>query len=216
MADITVPQSLVDRINLLERQVRALRAPQLQNSSLTGGKITALNDTGQRVAEYGSLVGGGYGLAVNDADTLESLFIMSDDDGLVTPDRHHNWRDATNGFVNVTAGAFTPVYRTVVLLPVARVVRCVVTTIQAAATTGELRLTIEGVASTSTKTLPAGVQTETVFMWAHGQSIGLGGFAQSWVLEARRTAGAGNVTVYEPDGLFEASALTPAGGGLLS
>lgn len=216
MADMTVPRTLADRLADIERRLRAMeRAPQLQDSSLTGGSITALNDAGQRVAEYGELVGGGYGFAVNDANTLNSVFVMNDSNGLSAPDRHHGWRDA-NASVNVTSATFVPVYRTLVLIPASRVVQVVVVTLQGAGTTGELRLSIGGVASTAVKTLPAGVQTDTIFMWAHGQPIGLGAAPQGWVLEARRTAGAGNVTVFEPDGLHESSIIAPAAGGLFS
>src|SRR5690606_9353405 len=121
MSDLANSPSLARMLGDLERRIRALEgAPQLQRASLTGGAITALNDLDQRVAEFGQLVGGGYGLAVNDSDNLQSLMIVSDDEGWLVPYQHHPVRDA-NDFVAVTSGSFVTVYRCYIPVPVAHV-----------------------------------------------------------------------------------------------
>ncbi len=216
MADLTVPQTLLDRLAALERELRAMkRSPQLQQSSLTGGKITALNTAGDRVAEYGELVGGGYGVAVNEASSLSSLLIVSDATGWSAPALGHGWRDAS-AFKPVTSATFEPVYRASIRYPVSSVLLVDVVTVQDAGTTGELRLRIEGGPTTTVKTLPAGTQTTTLFRWEHGRQLGTLGLQLLLVLEARRTGGTGDVNVYEPDDVFESSLFTAATGGLES
>lgn len=216
MAENTINPTLAGIIRDIHRRLRLLEAaPQLQNSSLTGGTVTALNADGDRVAEFGALIGGNYGFAVNEAASLHTLMLVDDADGWSAPVWQHAWRDASAS-VGVTSGSFTPVYRTRIPVTMSTVILTSVVTIQDAATTGELRLTIEGVTSTTAKTLPAGVQTDTTFSWEHGQDLGLGGDLLSMIIEARRTAGAGTIHVFHPDPLESCSAYTPAAGGLLS
>lgn len=215
MGEVAVNPTLQAMFREIDRRLRALEsAPQLQNSSLTGGSIVALNDVNQRVAEFGALVGGDYGFAVNEALSLRTLMLVTDAEGWTVPVWQHAWRSASAS-VTVTSGTFTPVYRTVIPVPMSTVIATQVTVITDAATTGELRLTIEGVTSTSVKTLPANVQTDTSFAWAHGRDIGLGAAPMSMMVEARRTSGAGNVYVFAPNPLESSSGYAPSPGGLV-
>ncbi|MFN0028414.1 MAG: hypothetical protein ACKV2O_14730 [Acidimicrobiales bacterium] len=201
----------------VERRLRALeRAPQLQNSSLTGGKVTALNDAGQRVAEFGKLAGGGYGIAVNDSGSLVTLIGVQDDTGWIAPGLVYPWRKITDGVV-VTSPTFVTTYRTNILDLGGNTIVTAVSCFCPAATTGELRLSLPGFGSTANKVLAAGVTTVTQFRWLHG--IALGAFSPELNVEVRRTAGAGNIDVFEPDPIAVRSNLLVTGatsGGIFS
>lgn len=214
MADPAVPQTLADRLAALERRLASLeRSPQLQNSSLTGGTITALNDSGQRVAEFGQLAGGNYGFAVNDALSTQTILLVDDARGVSVPVIEHAWLKADD-FTVVTSGSFTTLFRCHVSVPLAQVYSVTVVVTTAVATTGEVRLNIPGFGTTNAKSCPAAAQTDAVFAWDPGMALGLGSTPFDIEVQARRTSGAGNVNVYTPYPIRESSAYPAVAGGV--
>lgn len=215
MADLASTPDLRRILQDIDRRLRNLEgAPQLQRASLTGGKITALNADGDRVAEYGELAGGGYGVAVNDADTLNTLLLVNDIDGVHVPVIEHAWQKA-NDSVAVTSGSFVTAWATLIPVPLARCITATITVVTGAGTTGEVRLTAVGIGSTTAKTCPAGAQTDATFSWDLGTNLGLGVSGVLINVEARRTGGANSVAVFEPLSLRESSAYTAVVGGLV-
>ncbi|MGE0344168.1 MAG: hypothetical protein AB7O86_14010 [Porticoccaceae bacterium] len=214
MGDLTTSPDLARTIAELERRIRTLEtASQLQRSSLTGGTITALNDSGDRVAEFGQLVGGNYGFAVNDALSAQTLLLVDDARGVSVPVIEHAWLKADD-FTVVTSGAFTTLFRCHVSVPLAQVYSVTVVVTTAVATTGEVRLNIPGFGTTNAKTCPAAAQTDAVFAWDPGMALGLGSTPFDIEVQARRTSGAGNVNVYTPYPIRESSAYPAVAGGV--
>lgn len=132
------------------------------------------------------------------------------------PILQHGWRASPATVVAVTSATFVTAWTLTIQGPSSSVVSVTVTTVQGAGTTGELRLTVSGGGSTTAKVLPAGVTTTTVFRWAHGALTGSGAAPITILLEARRTGGANNVDVQQPDALAESPLVTPAAGGVFS
>ena len=203
MADLSVPPSIAAELADIKRRLRAMEgAPQLQNSSLTGGKITALNDDEQRVAEFGSLVGGGYGIAINDADTLNSVLLVNDENGMRAPGVPWAFRDST-AFLAVTSGTFELTYRTFAAILASSSVEVTVVLATDVGTTGEVRMGVQGGPYAATQSIGSGANLTFNWGWLHGLGFGLGSTGQHFVIEARRTGGAGNVYVFQPDPLLD-------------
>jgi hypothetical protein len=215
--NINQPQSLATELAELRDRIDALeRADRLTNASIRGGSLVALNTAFNRIGEFGSLVGGGHGIAINNAGTLNSLFIVQDATGWAIPGVPQPWRKTTDSAL-INAAAFTSAYRTNIADLVGDVITTAVVTTQPAGVTGELRLNLVGVGTTAVKTLPAGANTVTIFRWLHGGT--LSGVAAQLDLEVRRTAGAADITVFEPDPILVRSGLLVTGetsGGVFS
>ncbi len=214
MPDPTTTPDVLRMLQDIDRRLRALEAaPQLQRASLTGGTITALNDDDVRVAEFGRLVDGKYGIAVNEADAKRSLLYVNDEDGYWLPVLEHGFSAAGVG-VNITSGSFAIAHTALVPVPLGRILVVVVDCVTDAGTTGELRLRLSTGETSDVKTLPAGATTGTSFRWDYGGDIGLGIDGFFVYVEARRTGGAGNVNVRNPRPLREASSYAGTPGGL--
>jgi hypothetical protein len=113
------------------------------------------------------------------------------------PDTTLAW-ELANQFVAVTSGTFVPTAH--VELPVfyGEVLNLRLVVATDASTTGEVRLRqeISGATTSAAVLSVGGVQKFVNFEWLHG--VHLGDTYEHFMVEARRTGGAGNVNVYYP------------------
>lgn len=182
----------------IERRLRNLEgAPQLQRASFAGGTIAALDDDGTRVAEFGLLADGKYGLSINEGDDQRALLYVNHDRGYYLPVLEHAFTQAASGVI-VTSGSFTTCFTALVPVPLAPTLILAVAATCDAATTGELRLVLSTGPTSDVATLAAGVQTSTQYQWEYGGAIGLGTSGFFVNVQARRTGGAGNVFIHFP------------------
>jgi hypothetical protein len=187
----------------LERRLEALeRGERMPYTSQRGGTFELLDDQGRPVFYFGTYTRGagtGYGVLAEVPDgagpgTAPSVFEV-DDDGLEAPFLEL-MVGLPNQFVAVTGGAFATIWEGAAGLTVARAVQVSYNVGVDAATTGEVRV-VAGSRTSSAVNCPGGAFTQGVFnLLLPDNSIGSGPLIVN--LQARRTAGAGNVNVYRP------------------
>jgi hypothetical protein len=188
----------------LERRLADLeRAPRMPYTSQRGGTFELLDEEGRRVFRFGTYARGisppGYGVQATipdgaGPDTSPTVFEV-DDDGLEAPFLEL-MVGLPNQFVAVTGGAFATIWEGAAGLTVARAVQVSYNVGVDAATTGEVRV-VAGSRTSSAVNCPGGAFTQGVFnLLLPDNSIGSGPLIVN--LQARRTAGAGNVNVYRP------------------
>lgn len=108
------------------------------------------------------------------------------------------WSKA-NDFQTVTSGTFAGTWTQEFWQAIADGYQASVIWSTDPGTTGELRIAnnvFDG-NNTNARTLGAGTNGQELFQWLHGQTIGVGPFRPQ--VQARRTGGAGNVYVFNPD-----------------
>lgn len=197
-------EAFLERIAKLERQVEDLaRAARMPHTSQRGGTFELLDDAGRPVFYFGTFtrgVGGeSYGVQGVTPDGAgpgtNPTVLEIDDDGLEAPFLDIPFAKA-NDFVPVTSAAFVDVWVGNAALVVARAVIVNLTIGVDAGSTGQVRI-VAGPQVSASVNCPGGAFTNPSFaMLLEDDSIGSGPLRVT--VEARRTAGAGNVNVYPP------------------
>lgn len=194
---------LAELTDLRRRLTDLERAARMPNTSQRGGTFELLDDQGRPVFYFGTFTRGAsppsygvQGVIPGGAGAGSSPTVLEiDDDGLEAPYLDLPYAKASD-FVPVTAGAFANIWVGHAALIVARAVAVRLTIGVDAATTGEVRIVAGGIAS-AVVNCPGGAFTNPDYaMLLPANSIGTGPLTVE--VQARRTAGAGNVNVYPP------------------
>jgi hypothetical protein len=195
------PSDVFDRISEIERRLRDLAS----GSGLRNASMSDLD--GVERVKIGRLEEGVYGILVKD-DNGHPVFRV-DGSGLTYPGLSLASKKSTDSVV-VNSGSFVPAWETVESWVTHNSIRWRSSVVVDAATTGEARLYAPGIAgtpATSILGLPAGVQTEIGWNWAI-PGLAIGSEQMMVQLQVRRTAGAGNISVYAPYNLWAANDTT--------
>lgn len=213
MADETLfPDDLILQLKQLERRVRTLESSnRLLSGSIQGGTLKVLAPDLGKIAEIGSIFGGGTdGLLVYAADHATVILDADRVQGFASPWMSSAWHDPAD-LHTITSGTFATTWQTLTELMWSTQVlfRCVVIT--DGATTGELRVTMAGTAVSNVKTIPISTSGFVEFRWQHGLAIGGGPVVT--VLDARRASGAGLFQVSHPYPLHYGAGMSPVAGG---
>lgn len=216
MADPTLPPSLAADLADLKRRLNNLeRSQRLPFSSTKGGVFLFLDNDGNVRRAEGNVSDAGQ----PDPAAAYGFFLFGDqggllvaqktgDKGLTYPNQKLALHDPTGRAV--TSGSFITLWEDYVSQPVHEVISVEVAVTMPGGTTGELRLFDN---LTNTATSAAAVDSNTAFVnfeWLHPS--GVGAFATrnpspdgnrfqanlQVAFQARRTAGAGVVTVFAP------------------
>ena len=211
MADPTLPPSLAAELADLRRRLDSLeRSPRLPFSSTRGGAFRFLDDAGAtrmtlgNVALDGSIggVSAAYGLMLRGDQGAIILMTREGEDGLVYPELPVPVRDPSEAQASTTSGSFVPLWEARWDFPPAAIYVCQGFCSSSVGTTGEMRLRI-GSSATSALTIPSGASNIYTFEWLHPAPTGLydpDATELNFIVqfEARRTGGAGNVSVGRP------------------
>jgi hypothetical protein len=208
MPDPALPASLAAELADLRRRLDQLeRSPRLQSSSISGGTLAIRDDAGALVAQVGDFTGPD-GAADTGFYFPDDAVGVSRDHGLFRPRLQAEPR-RLNQFENVTGGTFSPVWQWVTSV-LASGVRASFAVWTPAGVTGEVRLKVTYATSsgdllsyTATKVIPADTgavplyHTYLIDFRAITNPVPVG--ADVFVdVEARRTAGASAMVVYQP------------------
>lgn len=161
---------------------------------------TMFDADGDDRVSVGDLGDGHYGIVVRDGGGAFERF-RCDERGMLYPYLHAAFRPrdstAEAAYTNVTSATFVPVYTAQFGQVTHQGLQAFVTATTPVGTTGEIRLSITGGATTSPIVIPSGEPGAIQeFRWLHGVALNVG--PVSITVEARRTAGAGAVTVWNP------------------
>lgn len=152
---------------------------------------------GARFGRFGNFVAGDgtyiTGLNINDLYDY-TLVQISSEKGWDRPLIPLPSRKADDAY-SLTSGSFVPTWRSASKLLYARYAYIEVVAGTDAGTTAEVRI-VHGAVTTAVRTVPAGsAGTTLVWRW---DMTGSNLFDHSFVVEARRTGGAGSVRIYDP------------------
>jgi len=246
MLDPALPHSLEDEIISLKRRLAALeRSPQLLSSSIEGGALRILDESGNEIVSLGEYAAGYHGIRVKDTSGNEivvagefagatvdelgfrvrnaagySVAKFADGKGVGIPQRSHPWRLGPAGTLFSTSSAsFVKVYDARIWALDADAMQSSLIVTLNAADTAELYIKIEGSTQTDTVSMPGSTRTQwTVDLkWDHAHTLGAGPFNIG--VYARRSAGStADINVYEPRGLAlcDVEAVTATTGGLVA
>lgn len=142
-----------------------------------------------------------YGVIIYDADGVAARFWV-DERGILTPYLAAPLVAASGEAEAVTSAVFVKTHSAQFEIISHLGIYCWVTALSDAATTGEMRLrnTATG-AFTNAVSIPAGsAGTVQQFRWLHGSALDTGPVV--FEVQARRTAGAGNINIYRPPGIW--------------
>lgn len=165
--------------------------------------LTMWDAAGTIRSRVGLIAGTSYGVQVRDADGIQER-LRIDEAGFRQPYLAHPWVDVAD-FRAVTAADWTTTHRAQVELITHEGLYAAVTATSSAGTTGEFRLRNTGSgATTNAVAVPAGSGgTNQQFRWLHGSSLSTGPIG--FEVQARRTAGAGDINIYRSRSLTMAS-----------
>jgi len=223
MADPTVPQTLADRLATVERRLAALeRSPQLTSSSIKGGTLRVLRAAGTPVAALGEdstntvgtvlydssgnvIAAFGQVPALTGADgvqlgtTADPTFLWNTTDGQLRPHQISVFAPSQGAQV-ITSGTFVLAHDCWFEKPQTKYLHVRFAVGIDAGVTGEFRMVHVSGSTSNTLTLSSvpGAVFTVELAWAP-TSLAIN-TAAKFRLEARRTAGAGNVNVYNPYG----------------
>lgn len=157
-------------------------------------------DTEQRV-HIGQISSGRYGVLVLDADGTTPRFQV-DEAGIRSPYMAAPFVTAEDDYKAVTSGTFVVAHRAQIEQITSEGLYVWVTASTAVGTTGEMRLRNVGTgAVTDAVSIPSGSSgTVQQFRWLHGAQLSAG--PVTFEVQARRTAGAGDVNIYRPPGAW--------------
>lgn len=223
MADISVPQTIADRLYDVERRLSAMeRSPQLGTSSIKGGRLRVLRASGAPVAAFGedstNTVGSvlydssgnviaafGQVPALTGADgvqlgaTADPTLLWNATDGQLRPHQISVFSPANNAVV-ITSGAFTLAHDCWFERAQTMYLHTRFDVGVDAGCSAEVRLVHFGGSTTNVLSLSSvpGQIFNVQLAWVPS-SLALNATAR-FRLEARRTAGAGTINVYPPFG----------------
>ncbi|HEY9474469.1 MAG TPA: hypothetical protein VIS06_11540, partial [Mycobacteriales bacterium] len=198
------------RIAALEKAVRQLQANnRMASSAIRGGTLLFQDETGQTRVAFGQVafdgtVGAtdhGYGAFQFDENGAFIQGQLSGFRGLMYPSTPFQLNDSAGK--TVTSPTFTNLFFGEAAFPVSDTLLVGIFCHTDPGTTGEIRLNTT-IDATDPVVLPAGMSGNVQFEWLHPSTTGIfdprTGRQQSLYvqLEARRTAGTGNVTVFAP------------------
>jgi hypothetical protein len=206
-----------ERFRRIEQELRAIHGKNPLNNAVFSGTLRRVDEVGNTLVQLGDggfkmldadgetrlIIGqtepGRYGIIVNDADgTTPRLWI--DESGIRAPYLASPFV-AADDYKTVASATFVVTHRAQVEQITSEGVYAWVTAGSDVGTTGEVRLrnTDTGV-TTQAMTVPAASSgTVQQFRWLHGSLLSAGPIV--FEVQARRTAGAGNVNVYRPPSL---------------
>lgn len=219
---------LAEIAELKRRLAALETAPRLPQSSIQDGRIAILEADGDERAVFGRFrtadgVTGDftgpfaepplYGFTVLDADGNTVVYYMGTDAfyvsdvngtpliyaksaeaGFAAPEFHTGWQGLT--YTSTTSASFTTIFQSGVGGLFHDAVLARVAAYCDADTTGEIRVSVLGGASSAAKALTTSATVYSL-AWQHQDNLGAGGTA-TFLIEARRTGGAGKVYV-RPD-----------------
>ena len=197
------PQQFAEELREIKRRLSGLEgARPLGNTTVARGRTRFTNEDRVDAITIGLIdeAGDDYGIEFV-ADGGNPIYRFTTDRGQVFPGvpvpMVVTSLFAGSGFA-VTSGSFVDVFARSVDTAIADALHVVIPWTTGSATTGEIRLhnNIVGGASSDPVTLDAASGGYAEFTWLHGQEIGSGPFEP--VIQVRRTAGAGDVTVFWP------------------
>lgn len=186
----------------IERRLRDLEVGRRAPSTVqAGGTFELRDDDGDPVFLFGQFDRSGgtaFGVQAVVPDgagpgTTPTVFEV-DDDGLEAPYLELPTQPAGE-FIAVTSGSFVDVWEARASLLVAAALFVDVPWATDPATTGEVRVSLNA-STTDPVTLGAGTSGNAELRWLHGQHIGSGPYLVK--VQARRTGGAGNVSLFVP------------------
>lgn len=192
------PAALAQELRELKRRVKELEASRpLGNTTLANGTLQVMDDNGFLLMEVGKISDRGverYGLAVYVPSSGKPMFLATADGGIEYPGIDMRFVPF-DGQRATVSGSFTAIYSARNLSIVADAFYVIVPWATDGATTGEVRLSDVYGGNTSAVALAGGSSGSVTFKWLHGWFIN---DPLNLRIEARRTAGAGNVYIYEP------------------
>ncbi len=193
-----------ERKDIFRRLRNLERCAQLGSSSIREGALRLLDGMSGERARLGQLDEGEYGMQVVDAGGMPRLRV--DGRGMLFPFLPGVTLDP-DAFKTVATSTWTFCWYWFTPMVSHQALELFVSWSVSSGTTGEARLTVPGGPSTDPLPLggPAGSRHWSSFRWLHGLTLSSGPMFIE--VEVRRTAGTGNVIVYEPVG----SMRSPAG-----
>lgn len=214
---------MADWMRNMERRLAALESSvPLARSSMRGGSMRYLTDDADKeLAIFGDFGAEGLdifkGFLMRDSDQITVIGTRSDQKGLVKPVLPGQFALAS-AVEPVTSGSFVQAAFYTPMEVYHEVLRVIVFITTPGGTTGEIKL-VEGVSlrSTDVVTIPSGANGFARFEWIHEVEKGDNGrFTCQFQLHCRRTAGAGTISVHQPDEVawachFDVPAATTAG-----
>jgi len=196
----------------MERRLKVLEhSPALPFSSSRGGRVRLLDSDDNLMTVFGRFSDGSnefQGFVMYDVNGEPMIMVRSDREGIIHPLVQAVFVPS-NSFTPVTSGTFVTTHRLNPISIYYDVLRVAVQVGSDAATTGEVRLreVNSGLTTTALATTAGTIQLG-VFEWLHGVTPGSGN--GDFVIDARRTGGAGNINVYMPnEAAFTSSAIFP-------
>jgi hypothetical protein len=200
--------------NDVMRRLRALETGQgLGHSAVQGAGTSWLTEDGMPIAEIGTIVdhdGVSHGgVSFYDMDGVALFSVQADMQGLVHPDLPVAWSPVST-FTTVTSATFVTTSQFAPRHIYHDVLWAVIPVIVASGTTGEIRLREDsfGIQTDALEIIGPAI-THARFQWKHG--LDLSETTKTlFLIEAQRTAGAGNVDVYSPREAFWTSSATTA------
>jgi hypothetical protein len=204
MTDPALPQTLLTEITDLKRRLAALeRSPQLKSSSIKGGTLRVLDASGNPILEAGEIsIDGGTvtsdGLRISTPGG-EPVLQVSANRGLTLPAVVYPWRDSPNQATAITSAAWTTVYESRIESLHGDSLRSDWSVTLDSGVSADIRVQITtGPVNTDTVAIAFATAATWTFAlrWLHGLGMGSGPYVVR--IEARRTAGAANVNVFEP------------------
>lgn len=181
------PAQMAEWVREIERRVGAL-----EGAPTIGSNLVAKDSDGNPLVSVGTLSDGSRGIEVASETDTWDLFKLTTA-GWIKPHFPGVAYDPSASKA-VTSATFVETWRVLFGDYLGPGVEVMVTWATGAGTTGELQVVSNGGGTTATHALPAASSGVAFVRWLHGTPVGAGPFTMS--VQARRTAGANNVTIY--------------------
>lgn len=218
MPPVPTPANLLAELADVKRRLRAIEtAPQAPNRTQRGGSFRLIPQDGDPASLF---TFGGYPNPDTGADEFgvtgydskgDIVFALGEaDEGLIFPHLYTPWKPAagasplsgSGGLKTVTTGSYESVFETYCEIPAHDSLYVLFAYATDGGTVGRVYLDSGTPGQTAAIDLPAGSSGTVRFNWRHPFSVGWGDSdtdATAFVqLMARRSSGAGNVSIYWP------------------
>lgn len=216
MPAVPLPDDLLQRLEGLERRLRDLEtAPQQPNRTQKGGSFKLIPPDGVPASlftfgEFTHPTTGEeyYGVVGYDNKGDVVLALREGVEGLQYPHEYAPWRPDGGGTLSAsgaakitTNAAFETLFETYMEIPAFDCFYTLIAVTTPVGTTGELKL-VSSAGSTATYSIGSGASGTVQFNWLHPFSVGWGDDTAPATarieVHARRTGGAGDVSVFWP------------------